>query len=214
VKIAREGWPFMAVFLGCSGLSALIGRKKAALVWGGLAAAMGGFFRDPSREPVWDKEALISPADGVVARVQYLADFEGFSGPVYRVGVFMRLWDVHVNRVPVSGRILKVAEFPGEKLPAQWEDAFHRNEKRLYWMERDDGVSLLVIQIAGLLARRTVSYVRAGDEVLCGDRLGMIKFGSRVEVLFPAEGARLLVREGHRVRAGETPLALIPWRGR
>ncbi|OAQ20388.1 phosphatidylserine decarboxylase [Thermosulfurimonas dismutans] len=213
MKIAKEGLPFVTTFLGLSGISALIGRKKAALAGGFLAAATTYFFRDPSREPVWDKEALVSPADGVVAKVRYLPEFEGFPGPVYRIGVFMRLWDVHVNRAPVSGRIVKVAEFPGEKLPAQWEEAFHRNEKRFYWLERDDGLSILIIQVAGLLARRTVSYVRAGDEVLCGDRLGMIKFGSRVEVLFPAEGARILVREGHRVRAGETPLALLSWRG-
>ncbi len=156
----------------------------------------------------------MSPADGTVKAVRYLPEFEGYDCPVYRIGIFMRIYDVHVNRAPVSGRVLKVAESPGEKLPAQWEEAFHRNEKRFYWIERDDGVPILVVQVAGLLARRTVSYVRAGDELLAGDRLGIIKFGSRVEVFFPAEGAKVLVREGHKVRAGETPLALVPWRGK
>ena len=183
-----------------------------ALVAGGLSGAVSWFFRDPHREPVLDREVLVAPADGVVVTVRYLTEHEDFEGPVYRVGIFMRIFDVHVNRAPVSGRVLKVAEARGEKLPAQREEAFRRNEKRFYWFERDDGVPVLMVQVAGLLARRTVSYVRPGDEVLVGDRVGIIKFGSRVEVFFPAEGARILVREGHRVRAGETPLALIPWR--
>ncbi len=191
-----------------------MGARRPALLGTTLAAALAYFFRDPAREPVWDKEILASPADGMVVTARYLPTFEGYEGPVYRVGIFMRIHDVHVNRAPVSGRVLKVAEHPGEKLPAQWEEAFQRNEKRFYWLERDDGIPILVVQVAGLLARRTVSYVRPGDEVLVGDRLGLIKFGSRVEVFFPAEGAKILVREGHRVRAGETPLALVPWRGR
>ncbi len=214
LPIAKEGWPFIFSVSGVSALLALGKRKKAALASGLLASGLAYFFRDPVREPVWDRELVIAPADGLVAAVRYLTEFEGFSGPVYRIGIFMRLWDVHVNRAPVSGRVLKVAEIAGQKLPAHWEEAFRQNEKRYYWLERDDGQPLLLVQVAGLLARRTVNYVQAGDEVLAGDRLGMIKFGSRVEIFFPAEGAKILVREGHRIRAGETPLALWPWKGK
>ncbi len=211
-KIAREGLPLITTLAGLSGLSALLRRPRLSLLAGGLAGTVAWFFRDPHREPVLDREVLVSPADGVVVTVRYLAEYEDFPGPIYRVGIFMRVFDVHVNRAPVSGRVLQVAEARGEKLPAHWERAFQRNEKRFYWLERDDGLPVLMVQVAGLLARRTVSFVRPGDEVLAGDRVGLIKFGSRVEVFFPAEGARILVREGHRVRAGETPLALVPWR--
>ncbi len=211
-RIAREGVPWFLALAGLSGLSLLLRRPRLAAVSGALSSAALWFFRDPHREPVLDREVLVSPADGVVVTVRYLTEYEDFPGPVYRVGIFMRVFDVHVNRAPVSGRVLKVAEAWGEKLPAQWEKAFQCNEKRFYWLERDDGLPVLMVQVAGLLARRTVSYVRPGDEILAGDRVGLIKLGSRVEVFFPAEGARILVREGHRVRAGETPLALVPWR--
>jgi len=212
-KIAREGLPWFLGLAGASGLSFLLRRPRVGMLAGALSGALLWFFRDPRREPVPDREVLISPADGVVVTVRYLSEHKDFAEPVYRLGIFMRIFDVHVNRAPVSGRILQVIEARGEKLPAQWEEAFSRNEKRFYWMERDDGLPVLMVQVAGLLARRTVSYVRPGDEVLTGDRVGLIKLGSRVEIFFPAEGARILVREGHRVRAGETPLALVPWRG-
>ncbi|HFC97951.1 MAG TPA: phosphatidylserine decarboxylase family protein [Thermosulfurimonas dismutans] len=212
IRIAREGWPWILVAGGAGGTAALLRKKYLGLAAAGVTGALVWFFRDPSREPVPDRELLISPADGVVSIVRYYPEYEGFPGPVYRVGIFMRLYDVHVNRAPVPGRILQVISSRGRKLPASWDPALEWNEKRLYWMERDDGIPILVVQVAGLLARRTVSYVRPGDEVLTGDRLGMIKFGSRVEVFFPAEGTRVLVREGHRVRAGETPLALLPWK--
>ncbi|QJA06627.1 phosphatidylserine decarboxylase [Thermosulfurimonas marina] len=214
MRIVREGWPWVLLPALAGGAAALSGRRREAGLLGVLSGLSAWFFRDPPREPVWDRELLVSPADGKVALVRYLTEFEEFPGPVYRVGIFMRLHDVHVNRSPVSGRVRHIRWQKGGKLPALWEEAFSGNEKRYFLLERDDGVPVLVVQVAGALARRTVSFLRPGDEVLAGDRLGMIKLGSRVELFFPAEGTRLLVREGHRVRAGESPLALLPWRGR
>ncbi|RUM88294.1 MAG: phosphatidylserine decarboxylase family protein [Thermodesulfatator sp.] len=213
MRIVREGWPWIVLPALAGTAAAASGRKRGAGLCGLFSGLALWFFRDPYREPVWDRELLISPADGEVALVRYLAELEDFPGPVYRVGILMRLQDVHVNRSPVSGRVRHIRWQKGEKWPAFWERALARNEKRYFFLERDDGLPVLVVQVAGILARRTVSFLRPGDEVLAGDRLGMIKLGSRVELFFPAEGARLLVREGHRVRAGETPLALLPWRG-
>lgn len=110
----------------------------------------------------------------------------------------MRLWDVHINRSPITGKILKMSYFKDD------------NEKQIYLIEREDGCPFWVVQIAGVVARRTKSFVLPGDDVVAGDPIGIIKFGSRVELFFPVEGVELYVKEGHRVFAGETILGRVP----
>ncbi len=210
--IVKEGLPYVAV---PGILGALLGhftQKKPVLYAGlGISAAMAYFFRDPDRYPPFDREVILAPADGKIVSIRREKEERFLETEVYRLGIFMSLFDVHVNRSPVTGRVLEIVHEPGKFLPADKEEAFRENEKRYYLLERLDGVPLLVVQVAGLIARRTVPFVKKGDEVLACERLGMIRFGSRVEVLIPAEKVRLLVNMGHRVRAGESPLALLPW---
>ncbi|NPB08800.1 MAG: phosphatidylserine decarboxylase [Thermodesulfobacteria bacterium] len=211
--IVKEGLPYV---LGPGTLGAVIGhltKKKPLLYAGlGLSAAMAFFFRDPDRYPPFDRELILAPADGRIVTIRREKEDRFLETEVYRIGIFMSLFDVHVNRSPVTGRVLDIVHEPGKFLPANKDEAYRENEKRYYLIERLDGVPILVVQIAGLIARRTVPFVRKGDEVLACERLGMIRFGSRVEVLVPAENVRLLVNMGHRVRAGECPLALLPWK--
>ena len=211
--IAKDGLPY-AVAPGV--LGAVIGHltKKKSLLWAGLGLSglMAYFFRDPDRYPPFDREIILAPADGKIVTIRREKEERFLETEVYRIGIFMNLFDVHVNRAPVTGRVLKIEHEPGAFKPANQDQAYQKNEKRYYLIERLDGIPILVVQVAGLLARRTVPFIREGDEVLACERLGMIRFGSRVDVLVPAEELRLLVNMGHRVRAGESPLALLPWK--
>ncbi len=210
--INKEGLPFI---LAPGLLGAIVGHfsKNKKILYGGLGAALAfaWFFRDPDRYPPFDRELIIAPADGRVVTIRRTKEERFIEGEAYQIGIFMNLFDVHVNRAPVTGRVLDMWFEPGRFLPADRTDAFEKNEKRYYALERLDGVPILMVQVAGLMARRTVPFVKKGDEILASERIGLIKFGSRVEIFIPAEEARLLVNVGHRVRAGESPLALYPW---
>jgi len=212
MAIHPEGRPYVLAPLLAGGFSFLLRKPKLSLFFLGCAFLNAYFFRDPKREPLFESELIVSPADGKIVHCGVEEHPEWYEGPLYRIGIFMRLWDVHINRSPVSGRVLKVIHEKGDKLPVFKKEAFERNEKLFYLIEREDGVPFWVIQIAGLVARRTKNFVLPGDEVVTGDPIGIIKFGSRVELFFPYEGAELLVKEGHRVFAGETVLAKLPLR--
>ncbi len=143
------------------------------------------FFRDPYRET---GEGIISPADGVVME----------SGR--RIAIFMNLWNVHVNRAPLSGKIMEMKHTPGKHSPAFMEKG--ENERLSIKMETEIGM-VKVVQIAGIIARRIVPYVREGDVLKKGDRIGIVRFGSKVEVYLP-ENVKIVVREGDKIKAGQT----------
>ncbi len=210
--INKEGLPYV---FGPGLLGAVVGHftKRKDLLYGGLLASLAcaWFFRDPDRYPPFDRELVISPADGRIVAIKKVKEEKFLEQEAYQIGIFMNVFDVHVNRAPVTGRIVKTWHEPGKFLPADKDEAFEQNEKRYFAIERLDGTPLLVVQVAGLLARRTVPFVREGDEVLASERIGMIKFGSRVDIFIPEDKARVLVNMGHKVRAGESPLVLYPW---
>jgi len=143
------------------------------------------FFRDPYRKI---EDGIVSPADGVVME----------SGS--RIAIFMNLWNVHVNRAPVSGKILEMKHLPGKHSPAFRERG--ENERLSIKMETDMG-PMTVVQIAGIIARRIVPYVKEGDEVKKGDKIGIVRFGSKVEIYLP-ENVKAAVKKGDKVRAGQT----------
>lgn len=179
---------------------------------GGLLAVLAGlwllvsfFSRDPRRQPVATEGIYLSPADGRVMALEPVHEPHFLNGPALRVAVFMSFLDVHVNRSPTEGTVRIIRHTPGEFLQAFRPEAAERNENNLIGLEQGP-VRILVKQVAGILARRIVCSVRAGQQLQAGQRLGMIKLGSRVEVFLPAE-SRPLVRVGDRVRAGLTPLA-------
>lgn len=186
------------------------------IIFSALAFLMQ-FFRDPSRKIPLDMDVVVAPADGRILKggidkiktvkyddplMKYILD-EGKKGIL--VSTFMSPFDVHVNRTPVSGEIIKTKYYPG-KFKIALGNVQKENEKNLIVINSDYG-KVGVIQIAGFIARRIVQYVELGDKVKIGDRIGMIRFGSRVDLILPAENCKLMVSEGEKPKAGETIIA-------
>lgn len=208
VPIAREGRPFIAAF---AVVTLLLGLLADWLLVPGvvLTAWCVYFFRDPHRVTPTRDGLVISPADGRVvsiASVPWPKELAMGEGEATRVGIFMNVFDVHVNRIPVDGRITKLAYVPGAFVNASFDKASEQNERQCVAMETGDGRPLAFVQIAGLVARRIVCHLTEGQPVLAGERMGMIRFGSRVDVYLPA-GVAPLVVEGQRCVAAETVLA-------
>lgn len=173
----------------------------ATLLWLGLLF----FMRDPRRSPPTGEGIYLAPADGRVVAIDSLDEASFVGGPVLRIAIFLSLFDVHVNRSPAAGVVRKVRHVPGRFLQAFREEASRVNEYNDIGLEDDSG-RILVKQIAGILARRIVCSVREGDRVRAGQRVGMIKFGSRTEVFLPPD-CHVEVRQGDKVRGGLTILA-------
>ena len=180
----------------------------------GLTLWTAAFFRDPVRTTPIDPKLIIAPADGLVTMITRtgppveLAADGGLSGEFTRVSIFMSVFDVHINRSPIAGRVRRVAYVPGKFLNADLDKASDDNERQHFLVEREDGIAIGFTQIAGLVARRILSFVHEGDSVEAGQRIGMIRFGSRVDVYLPAgTGPRVLL--GQRCIAGETIIAEI-----
>ncbi|MDE3188629.1 MAG: phosphatidylserine decarboxylase [Acidobacteriota bacterium] len=170
-----------------------------------LAAFFLWFFRDPKREIPTGEGLIVSPGDGLVTETVTLATPEG---PRQRISIFLSVFDVHVNRSPISGVLTSVRYQKGLYLNAMNPASADRNEQNIVTV-RGEGIEVVFKQIAGLLARRIVFNLREGDNVARGQRVGLIKFGSRVDVLLPAE-AVLHVKTGQRVRGGASILAVMP----
>lgn len=165
------------------------------------------FFRDPKRPTPPDGFGL-SPADGRVIKVESLTDSPFTSGPAKKVSIFMNLFNVHVNRVPISGRLLSQTYFPGSFINASLDKASERNERNALILETEEG-PVVMVQIAGLIARRIVSWVAEGEQLERGQRFGLIRFGSRVDLYLPND-SEIMVTVGQKVSAGWSPI----WRRR
>lgn len=179
----------------------------------GLTIWVAAFFRDPVRVTPQGEGLIVSPADGLVTmieRVELPRELAGAHGlgdqPMVRVSVFMSVFDVHINRTPISGTIRHVIYVAGKFLNADLDKASEENERQYFIVEGKDGLRVGFTQIAGLVARRILSFVKAGDMVVAGQRIGLIRFGSRVDVFLP-EGYAPQVALGQRAIAGETVLA-------
>ncbi|MGN6849645.1 MAG: phosphatidylserine decarboxylase [Sphingomicrobium sp.] len=179
----------------------------------GFTIWTAAFFRDPIRTTPLNPKLVIAPADGLVtmiAKVPPPPELAGSGGltdfEMTRVSIFMSVFDVHINRSPVTGRVLKMAYVPGKFVNADLDKASEDNERQHFLIETEDAVRIGVTQIAGLVARRILAFVREGDAIGVGERIGMIRFGSRVDVYLPAgTGPRILL--GQRAIAGETVIA-------
>ena len=180
----------------------------------GLSIWVAAFFRDPVRTTPVDPALIVAPADGLVTMITRVGpppelDGEGgLTGEFTRVSIFMSVFDVHINRSPVAGTIRRVAYVPGKFLNADLDKASEDNERQHFLVEREDGTAIGFTQIAGLVARRILSFVKEGDRVAAGERIGLIRFGSRVDVYLPA-GTAAHVLLGQRTIAGETVLGRI-----
>lgn len=207
--IAREGWPFIA---GFAAVSAMVSFVWPAGVWGIpfwiVTVWCVWFFRDPERLIPVEPGVIVAPADGRVVAITEVAEAPLGVGPARKFSIFMNVFSVHVNRVPLAGRVRAVAYHPGRFFNAALDKASLENERMEVFMEGDDGTKVCFVQVAGLIARRIVCRLREGDRMDRGGRFGLIRFGSRVDVYVPLD-ARILPSLGDRTRAGETVIARV-----
>jgi phosphatidylserine decarboxylase len=205
-----EGQKFTAIAFGITLLMTIVSK---VFFWPflGLTLWVAAFFRDPVRATPVGDDLIVSPADGLVTmieRVPVPRELEGELGavPMVRVSVFMSVFDVHINRTPIAGTIRQVVYISGKFLNADLDKASEENERQHFVVEGHDGRKVGFTQIAGLVARRIVAFAKPGDIVAAGQRIGLIRFGSRVDVFLP-EGYAPQVALGQRAIAGETVLA-------
>ncbi len=166
------------------------------------------FFRNPDRATPEDEKAIISPADGTVIKIEEVEETELVKGKARKVSIFMSIFNVHVNRVPCAGTVKEIVYRKGRFFPANLDKASVFNERNSVLIETVDGNRILTIQIAGIIARRIVCWVKKGMGVEKGERFGLIKFGSRLEVFMPLD-ATIPVKIGDKVRAGETKIGYL-----
>lgn len=209
VPIHREGWRFVAIFAGVTLF--LFWLEWEFLAWVSVIATAWCtyFFRDPERVTPLRAGLLISPADGRISAIEKIIpppELDLEREPTTRISVFMNVFDVHVNRSPLEAKISKINYIPGAFLSADLDKASADNERQALTLELADGGKIGVVQIAGLIARRIVKFVNEGERLTAGQRFGLIRFGSRVDVYLP-KGASPLVAVGQRAIAGETVFA-------
>src|SRR3954453_23272085 len=215
MRIDRAGWPFLAVPLGPAAALTALGRRAgrrwasvAAWPFLGLSAYMALFFRDPDRRcdaAAPDPDDVLSPADGVVMVAGEPQPGVAPDGEWRQVSVFLSVVDVHVNRAPYRGTVTDYSYRPGSFLAAYRRESAHRNERSELWLRNGDR-TVVFRQIVGVLARRIVTRVGVGARVATGERIGLMKFGSRLD-LFVRGGCTVTGAQGQRVRGGETVIA-------
>lgn len=217
-SIHPEGRKFGLIAVGVSLLAAFMAWETIAWPMAFLSLGVFAFFRDPERIVPQGDRCIVSPADGLVSLIAQVEppaemrvdDGSGNAGlpagPVTRISIFMSVFDVHINRAPIGGIVRRVVYIPGKFMNADLDKASDENERQHILIERTDGVAIGFTQIAGLVARRIVPFVKPGDTLAAGQRVGLIRFGSRVDVYLPA-GTDSKVLIGQKVIAGETILA-------
>ena len=205
VPVAAEGWPFILPPAAAACIMAVMGWAGAATVFAVVALAFLGFFRDPDRIAPDLPGAVLAPADG---RVMVLTEaLDPWVGPAVRVSIFLSPLDVHVNRAPIGGLVKNVEYVAGRFLAAYRPEASEQNERCAVSLD-GDRARVTVTQISGVVARRIVCRVRPGDTVRAGERYGLIRFGSRTDLVLP-RGTDLRVRVGDRVRGGESVMGVL-----
>ncbi len=207
MRMAKEGWRCVLPCLAAAFLFAWPRWWAASLFSLGLAAALAFFFRDPERIIPGEEHAVLSPADGRVLGIESLSSYPSLKSPVTRVTIFLSLLDVHITRSPVSGTVTKQEYRRGRFFPAHTDQAGQKNESHSLSI-RGGTVDVDLKQIVGVAARRIRSYVGPGESVKKGQKIGLMCFGSRVEICLPAS-AVVTIAAGSKVRAGETVIAEV-----
>lgn len=200
--MVKEGYYFGLPLLALAGVAYLLQWPTAAVVLVCLALFVFSFFRDPNRVIPEEPGAIVSPADG---RVLLVADEDHEGRPGKRLSIFLAIWNVHVNRAPAEGVITDLQYKPGKFLAAMKAEASLQNEQNIFTLKTDAG-EMVFKQIAGLIARRVVSWKNPGDRVARGERIGLVRFGSRADVWLPGD-AEILVKAGDHVKGGSSVLA-------
>ena len=206
-KLHKEGYRFLAIALVITFILLLISNFLGVISFI-LTIWVYYFFRDPERFPINDENYLVSPADGTISQIIETngpKELNLESKKYTRVSIFMNVFDCHVNRVPASGKIDKIYYKPGKYINASLDKASEENERNYIKMTNSNGDELILVQIAGLIARRIVCEIKENDETKQGNKFGMIRFGSRVDLYF--ENYKLMVKLNQKMVAGETIVA-------
>jgi phosphatidylserine decarboxylase len=210
--LAREGWVHTALALGAAIVVHFVAGGLAAIPFWLAVVFMAQFFRDPPRTVPAAPLGVVCPADGKVISLGDAYD-PYLKRPAKRVSIFMNVFNVHSNRMPVEGRAMEIWYHAGKFFNAALDKASEANERNAVWVRTDEGVDVVVVQVAGLIARRILCYVKPGDRVAQGERYGFIRFGSRVDVYLPAD-SRFHTTLGERVQGGAGLIAELAGRER
>ncbi|MDP2681285.1 MAG: phosphatidylserine decarboxylase family protein [Deltaproteobacteria bacterium] len=206
IPLAREGYPFILASIFVTITLCLAGLRAVSYLSGGLTIFIVSFFRDPERDIPSETDDIISPADGRIIIVDSVFENRFMKQDAIKISIFMNVFNVHVNRVPASGKVSGVFYNPGKFFSADKDKASLENEQNALLIEAKNGKRFVVNQIAGLIARRIVCYAKEGDKIERGKRFGMIRFGSRLDVYLPVD-CRINVKVGDKVKAGSSILA-------
>lgn len=209
LPLAREGFPFIGMGIGIFVLFACLGWTTLTIIAGLVTLFVIYFFRDPERHHSARENAVLTPADGRILEIRAV---DGKDNPLGRsaikVSIFMNVFNVHVNRIPIQGTIKNISYHPGKFLSADLDKASEQNENNRITLETADSKEILIIQIAGLVARRIACWIERGDPVETGQRFGLIRFGSRLEVFLPTD-SKIAIQVGQKVKAGETVMGYL-----
>ena len=209
LPLAREGFPFIFAGIGITVIFAFLGWIIFTIMASVVTIFVIYFFRDPERHHLEEKNAVLSPADGRILEVKRVDENDDPLGrPSIKVSIFMNVFNVHVNRIPIEGTIKEISYHPGKFLSADLDKASEQNENNRITLETADSKEILVIQIAGLVARRIACWIDKRDIVKTGQRFGLIRFGSRLEVFLPAD-SRIVTQVRQKVKAGETVIGYL-----
>jgi phosphatidylserine decarboxylase len=209
LPVAREGLPFIIPGLVITLLLFFLGLLYVAVPMGLLTLFTLYFFRDPDRTGNAGDGAVFSPADGTIIDVRRLEGPDNLMGsPAMKISIFMSVFNVHVNRIPFKGKISKINYNSGKFFNASFDKASEQNERNSITLDTENGHRIVFVQIAGLIARRIVCWIKEGDAVEAGQRFGLIRFGSRVDVYLSAE-ANINVRLREKVKAGKTVIGYL-----
>jgi len=206
--VASAGYPFILVAAFTTAILALLGFTTLTLIGLVITFCICGFFRDPDRVTPVDKGLVVSPADGKVVAAGLVDNSPFSNGEFMKISIFMSVFNVHVNRVPYTGRVKEIDYYPGKFFSANLDKASEQNEHNAVAIEMETGQPLCVVQIAGLIARRIICYIKPGDQVIRGQRFGLICFGSRLDVYLPAD-IKLRLAVGDKVKAGTSILGQL-----
>jgi phosphatidylserine decarboxylase len=206
--IAKQGLPFIIPLGVFAVIFAILGKIFVSAVFFLLTAFVTWFFRNPERKSPEDMNIIVSPADGQVIKIEDVMENGLINGPAKQISIFMNVFNVHVNRVPYSGTVDVIRYREGKFFSANLDKASSLNEKNSILIKTDGGKQILTEQIAGLIARRIECWLNEGMHVNKGDRFGLIRFGSRLDVFLPTDSV-ISVSKGDKVRAGETPIGWL-----
>lgn len=209
IPIVREGLPFVAAAAAAAVLAGLAGWTILAVLAAALAAFSAWFFRNPRRTVPCAPGAVVAPGDGRVIAIDQDYEPRFLKDQALRISIFLNIFDVHVNRIPCDGTVEGIAYHPGRFVAANRPEAGLHNEQNALMIRTARGIRVLCVQVAGLIARRIVCWVTPGEAVACGQRFGLIRFGSRMDLFLPL-GTRMHVAVGEHVRGGATLIGELP----